>query len=69
MVDAAAEGQTFDVLIAAGNTEGNARVQAFVDALTAQTQVLEEVMATLGIADVQLEGSDSLDNPAAVLGG
>lgn len=69
MVDAAAEGQTFDVLIAAGNTEGNAKVQAFVDALTAQTQVLEEVMATLGIADVQLEGSDSLDNPAAVLGG
>ncbi|MBA4502945.1 imelysin family protein [Marinobacterium marinum] len=69
MVDAAAHGETFDVLIAAGNTEGNAKVQAFVDALTAQTQVLEEVMATLGIADVELEGSDSLDNPSAVLGG
>jgi len=69
MVDAAAKGETFDVLIAAGNTEGNARVQAFVDALTAQTQVLEEVMAELGISDVELEGSDSLDNPSAVLGG
>ncbi|MBV0933758.1 imelysin family protein [Marinobacterium weihaiense] len=69
MVDAAAQGETFDVLIAAGNTEGNAKVQAFVDALTAQTQVLEEVMTTLGIADVELEGSDSLDNPSAVLGG
>ncbi len=69
MVDAAAQGETFDVLIAAGNTEGNAKVQAFVDALTAQTQVLEEVMATLGISDVELEGSDSLDNPSAVLGG
>ncbi|MBR9829632.1 MAG: peptidase [Oceanospirillales bacterium] len=69
MVDAAAKGETFDVLIAAGNTEGNAKVQAFVDALTAQTQVLEEVMTTLGIADVELEGSDSLDNPSAVLGG
>ncbi|GAA0795019.1 imelysin family protein [Marinobacterium sediminicola] len=68
MVDAAEQGETFDVLIAAGNTEGNARVQAFVDALTAQTQVLEEVMATLGISDVELEGSDSLDNPSAVLG-
>ncbi len=69
MVDAAQQGETFDVLIAAGNTEGNAKVQAFVDALTAQTQVLEEVMATLGITDVELEGSDSLDNPSAVLGG
>ena len=69
MVDAAEQGETFDVLIAAGNTEGNAKVQAFVDALTAQTQVLEDVMATLGIADVELEGSDSLDNPAAVMGG
>ena len=69
MVDAAKQGETFDVLIAAGNTEGNARVQAFVDALAAQTQVLEEVMATLGISDVELEGSDSLDNPSAVLGG
>ncbi len=69
MVDAAKQGETFDVLIAAGNTEGNAKVQAFVDALTAQTQVLEEVMATLGISGVELEGSDSLDNPSAVLGG
>lgn len=69
MVDAADNGETFDVLIAAGNTEGNAKVQAFVDALTAQTQVLEEVMAELGISDVELEGSDSLDNPKAVLGG
>ncbi len=69
MVDAARQGETFDVLIAAGNTEGNAKVQAFVDALTEQTQVLEEVMATLGISDVELEGSDSLDNPSAVLGG
>ena len=69
MVDAAKQGETFDVLIAAGNTEGNAKVQAFVDALTEQTQVLEEVMATLGISDVELEGSDSLDNPSAVLGG
>ncbi len=69
MVDAAEQGETFDVLIAAGNNEGNAKVQAFVDALTAQTQVLEEVMATLGISDVELEGSDSLDNPSAVLGG
>ncbi len=69
MVDAAKQGETFDVLIAAGNTEGNAKVQAFVDALTAQTQVLEEVMATLGISGVELEGSDSLDNPSAVMGG
>ncbi|WP_417534686.1 imelysin family protein [Marinobacterium stanieri] len=69
MVDAAKQGETFDVLIAAGNSEGNAKVQAFVDALTEQTQVLEEVMATLGISDVELEGSDSLDNPSAVLGG
>jgi putative iron-regulated protein len=66
MVDAAARGQTFDVLIAANNDSGNQLVQNFVDGLTAQTRSLEQAVKVIGSGDISIEGSDSLDNPAAV---
>lgn len=67
MVDRAAEGETFDVLIAEGNASGNQRVQDFVDALTEETRAIENIIGLLRLEDIQLEGSDSLDNPAQVL--
>lgn len=67
MVDSANNGQPFDVMIAPGNTEGGKLVQNFVDALVAQTKVTEEVIAELNLQDVSIEGSDSLDNPDAVM--
>ncbi|HBR99079.1 MAG TPA: peptidase [Gammaproteobacteria bacterium] len=69
MVDAAKDGNTFDVLIASGNKAGNALVQAAVDALTTQTRSIEKAIQALELGNIELEGSDSLDNPSAVTGG
>ncbi|BFM48566.1 imelysin family protein [Marinomonas sp. THO17] len=66
MVDAAAKGQTFDVLIAMNNTQGNQLVQNFVDSLVDETHVTEQIIQTLDLQGIALEGSDSLDNPSAV---
>jgi putative iron-regulated protein len=68
MVDEAAKGNTFDVLIGSGNTEGNKIIQNVVDALTTQTKSIEKAIETLNLQDIELEGSDSLDNPEAVQG-
>ena len=68
MVDEAAKGNTFDVLIGSGNTEGNKVIQNVVDALTTQTKSIEKAIETLNLQDIELEGSDSLDNPEAVQG-
>ncbi len=66
LVDSALAGEPFDVMIAPGNTAGGAKIQAFVDALVAQTKVTEQVITRLELGQVNIEGSDSLDNPAAV---
>ncbi|SBS33411.1 Iron-regulated protein A precursor [Marinomonas aquimarina] len=66
MVEAAKQGQTFDVLIAMNNTAGNALVQTFVDSLVDQTRTTEEIIRALDLQGIALEGSDSLDNPGAV---
>ncbi|GGC10396.1 peptidase [Marinobacterium zhoushanense] len=66
MVDSAAQGAPFDVMIAPGNSEGGQLVQNFVNSLVAQTGVTEEVIAKLNLGEVAIEGSDSLDNPTAV---
>jgi putative iron-regulated protein len=57
--------EKYDQMIAEGNTEGNAIVQAAIDALIAQTHGVERAVTLLGL-DVKVEGSDSLDNPDAV---
>jgi len=67
LVDSAErDGVAYDQLIGAGNPEGNAKVQSAIDALTAQTKAIEGVIAALGLGNVALEGSDSLDAPDKV---
>lgn len=66
MVDAAAKGQTFDVLIGEGNTEGNQIVQNFVDALVSQAKTTEKIIVALNLDGIEIEGSDSLDNPSSI---
>lgn len=66
MVTRAQAGEAFDQLIAMGNEDGNAVVQSFVDALVDQTKSIEQIIAAVGINGIEFEGSDSLDNPAAV---
>lgn len=66
MRDRAEKVETYDQMIASGNAEGNAVVQAAIDRLIDQTRSLERVIAALELGDVTLEGSDSLDKPEAV---
>ena len=58
--------EKYDQMIAEGNTEGNAVVQAAIDGLVAQAKTVERVIAALDLGTIELEGSDSLDNPNAV---
>ena len=66
MVDEAAKGNTFDVLIGVNNKAGNQVVQTFVDALVAEAEAIENAIAVLKLEGVELEGSDSLDNPTSI---
>lgn len=66
MAARADEGEAYDQQIAEGNEEGNATVQAAIDGLIDQTRSIERVIAALDIGEIELEGSDSLDNPDAV---
>ncbi|MEE4013033.1 imelysin family protein [Roseibium sp. FZY0029] len=59
-------GEAYDQMIGEGNEEGNAVVQAAVDALIDQTASIERVVKVLELDDIAFEGSDSLDNPGAV---
>ena len=66
MKDTADSGKmAYDQMLADGNAEGNKIVQDVVDALVAQTRAIEAVVAGLGLK-IEVEGSDSLDNPSAV---
>jgi len=67
IVSAAEAGSPFDVLIAAGNKEGNQLVQNLVNGLTTQTRSIEAAMELLNLENTGLEGSDSLDNPDSVI--
>lgn len=59
-------GEAYDQMIGEGNQDGNAAVQAAIDALIDQTRSIERAVAILELDAVALEGSDSLDNPNAV---
>jgi len=64
--DAADSGKmAYDQMLAADNAAGNALIQAAVDALVAQTRAVEAVVAALDLK-IEVEGSDSLDNPSLV---
>ena len=58
--------EAYDQMIGEGNAEGNATVQAAIDGLIDQTRSIERVISSLDLGNVELEGSDSLDNPNAV---
>ncbi|GGK50662.1 imelysin family protein [Salinarimonas ramus] len=57
--------EAYDQMLALGNSEGNAVVEAGVEGLVAQARALETLVADLGLT-VSVEGSDSLDDPSAV---
>ena len=58
--------EAYDQMIGEGNVAGNAVVQAAIDSLVAQTRPIERAVAALGLGIIEIEGSDSLDNPNAV---
>ena len=66
LVDRAEGGEAYDQMIGEGNAEGNKVVQTAVDSLIDQTKTIERVIASLDLGKIELEGSDSLDNPNAV---
>jgi putative iron-regulated protein len=66
LVKSAKGGEAYDQMIGEGNAKGNALVQAAIEALTSQTKGIEKVVGALQLAAIEFEGSDSLDNPAAV---
>ncbi|MEM1264287.1 MAG: imelysin family protein [Pseudomonadota bacterium] len=58
--------EAYDQMIGEGNAEGQQTIEVAVDALVAQTQPLEQLVAALELGSVYIEGSDSLDDPSAV---
>jgi putative iron-regulated protein len=57
--------EAYDQMIGEDNKEGNAVIEAAIGALIAQTREFERAIAVLEIKAVKIEGSNSLDNPAA----
>ena len=55
----------YDQMIGPDNPAGNRIVQNVVDTLVAQAHAVEAAVAVLGLK-LEMEGSDSLDNPAAI---
>ena len=66
LVARAEGGEAYDQMIGEGNDEGNAVVQAAIDALIDQTRTIERIVAALDLSGITIEGSDSLDSPDAV---
>ncbi|MEM9798017.1 MAG: imelysin family protein [Pseudomonadota bacterium] len=62
---AAEAGMTYDMMLDPANETGGALVQAAIDGLVAQTREIERAVAALGTT-IEIEGSDSLDDPNAV---
>lgn len=55
----------YDQMLGAGNTEGNKILLDVVDGLVGQARAFEQVISKLNLS-VEIEGSDSLDNPNAI---
>jgi putative iron-regulated protein len=55
----------YDQMIGPDNAEGNRIVEEVVESLVAQARAVEGVVTALGLS-IELEGSDSLDNPSAI---
>ena len=66
-IKAAAEaGFSYDQMLATGNAGGEDLIMGGVNALVDQTRSIERVVAALGVDGIEIEGSDSLDDPNAV---
>ena len=63
---AAEVGFSYDMMLERGNSAGEALIMGGVNGLVAQTRSIERVIAALGADGIEIEGSDSLDNPSAV---
>lgn len=63
---AAEAGFSYDMMLESGNTKGEALVMGGVNGLIDQTRSIERVVTRLGVDAIDIEGSDSLDNPDAV---
>jgi putative iron-regulated protein len=59
--------ERYDQMIGPDNAEGNAVVQAVIDALVEQTRALERIVGALKLKAIKFEGSESLEKPDAVL--
>ncbi len=66
LVKTAEQGLAYDQMIAENNELGNKIVQEAINALINQTKYIEKAAVVLNINNVELAGSDSLDNPNAV---
>ena len=67
MADRGEAGETFDVLIGANNAEGNQIVTDAINGLVDETKTIEKIITALDLDGIELEGSDSLDNPSVVM--
>ena len=66
LVDTAQAGEAYDQMFGGGNASGNAKVQAAIDALVAQTRAIEKAVDAMGLEAIAFEGSDSLDAPETI---
>lgn len=66
MKDTADSGKmAYDQMIGEGEVAGNKIIQDVVDGLVAQTRSIEKLVAALNVK-INVEGSDSLDNPTTI---
>ncbi|WZK90963.1 imelysin family protein [Aliisedimentitalea scapharcae] len=63
---AAESGFAYDQMLERGNAGGEALIMGGVNGLTDQTRSIERAVTALGLNQIAVEGSDSLDNPSAV---
>ncbi|MCL3883153.1 imelysin family protein [Marivita sp. GX14005] len=63
---AAESGMAYDQMLERGNAAGEALIMGGVNGLIDQTRSIERVVSALGVDQITIEGSDSLDNPDAV---
>ena len=66
IVKSAEKGITYDMLIGEENKKGNKLIQNAIDSLIVQSKNIELAANALNINNLEIEGSDSLDNPDAV---
>ncbi len=63
LVEKGEAGQTYDVLIANNNTEGEEIINRVVNSLMEETRTIEKIINQLQLQNISIEGSDSLPPP------